>query len=393
MLGKETDKTNGSSYDIYTVGEHIRSRMHQTNLIKDRRYRLRKYKQCFVGRDAIDWLVRMCHAQSRGEAVMSLRILQEYGMLRHVTDDHVVKDQTLFYRFSRDDDSYLLHSDLTAFYRGLDVFNKIKDSSIRREFYHRGHLYQDAFYGNDLVDCLTARDDTVERADVIAHCRELLEFDIIRHVTDDYHFSDDRLMYQFHVDYERPCLLSDVLNQPSPSDTDAAHHTAARTSTSIRQASSSVDHPDTLVGSEGSSVDTHSMLGHSPNDSANANHAGTTISGNDNDRGDRDDGSLSLMAEKENIGDVQVSMVKRVVKLQQDEVGYGFVLRGAGPCYVHTVDPLGPAAAAGLKEGQYVLAVAGETVRQHDHRHVGRLVMTHTGLLTLVVLAKTIPDH
>ena len=32
-----------------------------------------------------------------------------------------------------------------------------------------------------------------------------------------------------------------------------------------------------------------------------------------------------------------------------DSVGFGFVVRGDGPSYVHTVDPGGPAAAAGLK--------------------------------------------
>ena len=33
-------------------------------------------------------------------------------------------------------------------------------------------------------------------------------------MTDDYHFTDDRLMYQFRVDYKRRCLLSDVLHEP-----------------------------------------------------------------------------------------------------------------------------------------------------------------------------------
>ena len=32
-----------------------------------------------------------------------------------------------------------------------------------------------------------------------------------------------------------------------------------------------------------------------------------------------------------------------------DSVGFGFVVRGDGPCYVQTVDPSGPAASAGLK--------------------------------------------
>ena len=41
---------------------------------------------------------------------------------------------------------------------------------------------------------------------------------IIISVTDDYHFSDDRLMYQFAVDYDRPCLLLDVLHQSTYND-------------------------------------------------------------------------------------------------------------------------------------------------------------------------------
>jgi hypothetical protein len=32
-----------------------------------------------------------------------------------------------------------------------------------------------------------------------------------------------------------------------------------------------------------------------------------------------------------------------------DPVGYGFVIRGSHPVYVHTVDPSGPAAMAGLQ--------------------------------------------
>jgi len=32
-----------------------------------------------------------------------------------------------------------------------------------------------------------------------------------------------------------------------------------------------------------------------------------------------------------------------------DPVGYGFVIRGSRPVYVHTIDPSGPAAGAGLR--------------------------------------------
>ncbi len=37
------------------------------------------------------------------------------------------------------------------------------------------------------------------------------------------------------------------------------------------------------------------------------------------------------------------------LQVVSDPVGYGFVIRGSRPVYVHSVDPNGPAAAAGLK--------------------------------------------
>ena len=42
-------------------------------------------------------------------------------------------------------------------------------------------------------------------------------------------------------------------------------------------------------------------------------------------------------------------MVCYLVQVVSDPVGYGFVIRGSRPVYVHTIDPSGPAAAAGLK--------------------------------------------
>ena len=40
---------------------------------------------------------------------------------------------------------------------------------------------------------------------------------------------------------------------------------------------------------------------------------------------------------------------KKHVRVAQDPVGYGIVLRGDGPVHVKVIDPMGPAAKAGLK--------------------------------------------
>ena len=44
--------------------------------------------------------------------------------------------------------------------------------------------------------------------------------------------------------------------------------------------------------------------------------------------------------------------MKRRVDVTSDPVGYGFVIRGSRPVYVHTVDPSGPASSAGLQVSQ-----------------------------------------
>ena len=40
-----------------------------------------------------------------------------------VCDDHAIKDQTLFYRFRKDDGSYLEDKDLVLFYKAQELHN------------------------------------------------------------------------------------------------------------------------------------------------------------------------------------------------------------------------------------------------------------------------------
>lgn len=56
----------------------------------------------------------------------------------------------------------------------------------------------------------------------------------------------------------------------------------------------------------------------------------------------------SINVRIENIG-LANKIVYLVFQVVSDPVGYGFVIRGSRPVYVHTVDPSGPAASAGLQ--------------------------------------------
>jgi hypothetical protein len=66
--------------------------------IRDRRHRLTAYASCFVGREAVDWLVGR-EGLSRAEAVVVGERLLERGAIRHVVDERDFKDGHFFYRF------------------------------------------------------------------------------------------------------------------------------------------------------------------------------------------------------------------------------------------------------------------------------------------------------
>ncbi|MEM9266209.1 MAG: mechanosensitive ion channel domain-containing protein [Cyanobacteria bacterium P01_F01_bin.13] len=70
--------------------------------IKDRRFRLTVYPDCFVGSEAVTWLTKTQNA-TREAAVRIGQAMVEKGILHHVTDEHPFKDEYLFYRFYEDE--------------------------------------------------------------------------------------------------------------------------------------------------------------------------------------------------------------------------------------------------------------------------------------------------
>ena len=54
-----------------------------SNLIQDRKYHITSYKQCFLGKEFVSWLLAKNEASSRPEAVDIGRKLLEAGVFRH----------------------------------------------------------------------------------------------------------------------------------------------------------------------------------------------------------------------------------------------------------------------------------------------------------------------
>ncbi|CAM9543770.1 unnamed protein product, partial [Chrysoparadoxa australica] len=91
------DATDGS--DLQKLSEL----MHSSLDIKDRKYHLSSYKKCFVGKDAVEWMLRSGVSNSEEDAVSLGQLLIENGDIAHVTKDHSFANDNLFYRFARDE--------------------------------------------------------------------------------------------------------------------------------------------------------------------------------------------------------------------------------------------------------------------------------------------------
>lgn len=73
-------------------------------LIKDRQYRMKTYKNAFLGTDAVAFLLSMGSAKTEAEALEIGNKLMQMGFFNHVTKDHEFKNEGLFYRFTTQED-------------------------------------------------------------------------------------------------------------------------------------------------------------------------------------------------------------------------------------------------------------------------------------------------
>jgi small-conductance mechanosensitive channel len=70
--------------------------------IHDRRHLLSTYPKCFVGTEAVDWMIR-ARDLTRPEAVNLGQTLVDRGIIHHVLDEHPFRDGHYFYRFYADE--------------------------------------------------------------------------------------------------------------------------------------------------------------------------------------------------------------------------------------------------------------------------------------------------
>mmetsp|Transcript_43013 Transcript_43013/g.69312 ORF Transcript_43013/g.69312 Transcript_43013/m.69312 type:complete len:513 (-) Transcript_43013:75-1613(-) len=98
-----TPKNQGNTQWTYgaVIAEIATQMESETGLdIKDRKYHFKKYEQCFVGSEAVSWIVSSGFAKNRADAVILGNAVMRKGYFSHVTQDHRFRDKEYFYRLN-----------------------------------------------------------------------------------------------------------------------------------------------------------------------------------------------------------------------------------------------------------------------------------------------------
>lgn len=160
--------------------------------VKDRTYHLKVYKDCFVGTDAVDFIVDYLKLPSREAA---LKVGQDMNAavhcLEHVVHDHddQLKDEKLFYRFTdfSAKRSFTLPEVMRAFQMGVRVEDRT----------YRLRTYQNVFVGREAVDFLVNFKFAASRLEALELGRKLeREYELFVHVTGEHKLEDDYIFYR-----------------------------------------------------------------------------------------------------------------------------------------------------------------------------------------------------
>jgi sensor c-di-GMP phosphodiesterase-like protein len=159
--------------------------------IRDRMFRLRTYSQCFVGREAVDWLVQQ-HRVSRADAVRMGQHLSALGLLSHVLDEHDFEDAELFYRLASPRGASLVAGPAAA---GLRSSLRGSRGVPLREHTRGLMRHRDCATGRSIVNWI-ASTRQVSRETATRWALQLMREGALRHVYDDTPFRDDRTLYR-----------------------------------------------------------------------------------------------------------------------------------------------------------------------------------------------------
>lgn len=160
--------------------------------IRARTYRARTYDECFVGADAVNWLMQTTRV-TRAEALRIGQALLELGHLYHVVREQPFQDGHFFYRISADTPR-LNALDLHA------VTTRLREGGVRianRRFH--GVTYAACFVGAHAMAWMREQFHLSEN-EAMTLGQRLMDLFLVHHVVDRQPFRGGKFFYRFYRD-------------------------------------------------------------------------------------------------------------------------------------------------------------------------------------------------
>ncbi|XP_075702350.1 DEP domain-containing mTOR-interacting protein-like [Rhinoderma darwinii] len=370
--------------EIGLAGEQLRLRLHNAKLIRDRCRQTLTYPNSVVAKDLIDWLIEHKEAPDRETAINIMQKFVDSNVIHHVCDEHdVFKDAKLFYRFRNDDGTLSPTKQMKIVVRSQRLFETMiaEEDSILKVREHGSERYRRSFLGSEILDWLVKHGEVSSRRDGEKLCRAMLECGIIQHVAELHHFSDSDLLFQFTINFRRRRKLIEVLNDPS---------------TSIDRRQDSPDSPFCLRKLSSELPNCSFVCANDPNPAPPTFVKRSSAGGLGSGAGYNYPAVTKPAMTPPSVLKAPVTLeellapgapyIRKTLNIMGDSVGWGFVVRGTGPCHIQAVDPGGPAAAAGMKIRQFIKTVNGVNCLKFHYQTIYKHVVAGPRALILEIL-------
>ncbi|GAB5358751.1 hypothetical protein AAMO2058_000485400 [Amorphochlora amoebiformis] len=152
--------------------------------VRDRKYYLEIYRECFVGVEAVEWVMKQ-EKVSRPVAVCICQRMLERGYMTHCVGNHLFLDDHKFYRW--------------VFPEWAKIYQKMIEpgTGVKIHKDHAHGVYPYYFLGKDAVSWVMASRFAKSRDEAILQLQQLMASKLIRAIHKNRKFSDSTHLYQF----------------------------------------------------------------------------------------------------------------------------------------------------------------------------------------------------
>lgn len=157
--------------------------------VATRRWRLRSYPDCVVGREVTGLWARR-HGLARGEAVVLGRAAVALGLMRHVASEHDFEDEDLFYELLDP-----AAGTVPPLAHALERLRSGQGPAVSNRSWH-GRSYPACWVGSEAVDAFVAAFGG-SRADARLALQRLMQLGFIEHVAHEQPVHDGLFFYRF----------------------------------------------------------------------------------------------------------------------------------------------------------------------------------------------------